>query len=188
MSSNQTQAHIRQCKIRKMFVPISLSRQRSSHSVKNETIPNKTSLPFWLGSVGSNTFLIGTITVSAGMRGLSTYLGFLTGPEMGNEVFTITFCNIFPKGLQISRRHNQNTLKAEAHHATTVLDIYYSDYSNLSLTSTCAVCCQGGKQQQQAVFRLTFWNVNSSVEQKQIPSRDAPEAASSICKKRVALT
>lgn len=38
------------------------------------------------------------------------------------------------------------------------------------------------KQQQQALVRLTFWNVNSAVEQKQFASCDDPEAVSSICK------
>lgn len=38
------------------------------------------------------------------------------------------------------------------------------------------------KQQQQALVKLTFWNVNSAVEQKQFASCDDPEAGSSICK------
>ena len=43
----------------------------------------KTFLPLSLGSEGLDPSLNGTITVSPGTLGLSTYLGFLTGPAVG---------------------------------------------------------------------------------------------------------
>lgn len=45
-------------------------------------------LPLSLGSEGLDPSLNGTITVSPGTLGLSTYLGFLTGPAVGKTEYS----------------------------------------------------------------------------------------------------
>lgn len=45
-------------------------------------------LPLSPGSEGLDPSLNGTITVSPGTLGLSTYLGFLTGPAVGKTEYS----------------------------------------------------------------------------------------------------
>lgn len=86
-----------------VFIAASLS-SRSPVIKSKGKHSEHTCLPFWLGSVGSNTFLIGTATASPGIRGLSTYLGFLMGPEMWKDL-KLAF---FPHRTQITEDQNNS--------------------------------------------------------------------------------
>lgn len=69
------------------------------HSVKSlgeKIIANK-SLPFSLGSAGLGTSRNGIMTASPGTLGLSTYLGFLTGPAAGKDLSVSNFFQLQTK-------------------------------------------------------------------------------------------
>lgn len=125
-------------------------------------------LPFWLGSPCSAPFLSGT-AASPGTRGLSTYLGFLTGPAVGMSWVYLIFSRWTTSFLCTqSTLHNPKQRRGI-----------------ISYTRSCYHKEQGAAALPLLWERNTlwaFWNAKPAGKQNQSACCDKPEKASCASK------